>query len=68
MYEGKFLMLTPSVGVEQFWDVSKMESMWMRTSRVEAAYMGGVCMILILTAWPIPKGWHNLTTLNAYKQ
>jgi hypothetical protein len=45
-----FLMLTPSVGVEQFWDVSKMESMGMRTSRVEAAYMGGVCMILILTA------------------
>jgi hypothetical protein len=40
MDEGKFLMLTPSVGVEQFWDVSKMESMWMHTSRVEAAYMG----------------------------
>jgi hypothetical protein len=45
-----------------------MESMWMRTSRVEVAYMGGVCMILILTAWPIPKGRHSLTTLNAYKQ
>jgi hypothetical protein len=30
--------------------VSKMESMWMCTSRVEVAYMGGVCMILILTA------------------
>jgi hypothetical protein len=27
-----------------------MESMWMHTSRVEAAYMGGVYMILILTA------------------
>jgi hypothetical protein len=39
-------MLTPSVRVEQFWDVSK----WMRTSRVEAAYMGGVFMIFILTA------------------
>jgi hypothetical protein len=47
---GNFLMLTPSVGAEQFWDVSKMESMWMRTSRVEASYMGGVCVILILTA------------------
>jgi hypothetical protein len=45
-----------------------MESMWMRTSRVEVAYMGGVCVILILTVWPIPKGQHNLTTLNAYKQ
>jgi hypothetical protein len=43
-------MLTPSVGVEQFWDVSKMKSMWMCTSRVETAYMGGVCVILILTA------------------
>jgi hypothetical protein len=50
MDEGKFFMLTPDVGVEQFWDVSKMESMWMRTSRVEATYMGGVCVILILTA------------------
>jgi hypothetical protein len=50
MDEGKFLMLTPSVGVEQFWDVSKMKSMWMCTSRVETAYMGGVCVILILTA------------------
>jgi hypothetical protein len=48
--KGKKFMLTPSVGVEQFWDVSKMESMWMRTSRVEVAYMGGVCVILILTA------------------
>jgi hypothetical protein len=67
MDEGKFLMLTPSVAVEQFWDVSKMESIWMRTSRVEAAYMGGVCMTLILTACPIPKGRHSLTTLNAYK-
>jgi hypothetical protein len=47
--KGNFLMLTPSAGVEQFWDVSKMESMWMLTSRVEAAYMGGVCVILILT-------------------
>jgi hypothetical protein len=47
---GKFLMLTPSVGVEQFWDVSKMKSMWMRTFTVEATYMGGVCVILILTA------------------
>jgi hypothetical protein len=25
MDEGIFLMLTPSVGVEQFWDVSKWE-------------------------------------------
>jgi hypothetical protein len=50
MDKEKFLMLTPSVGVEQFWDVSKMESLWMRTSRVEAAYMGRVCVILILTA------------------
>jgi hypothetical protein len=50
MDEGKKIMLTPSVGVEQVWDVSKMESMWMRTSRVEVAYMGEVCVILILTA------------------
>jgi hypothetical protein len=49
MDEGKFFLLTPSVGVEQFWDVSKMKSMWMRTSSVEAAYMGGVYVILILT-------------------
>jgi hypothetical protein len=49
MDEGKFLMLTLSVGVEQFWDVSKIESMWMHTFRVEAVYMGGVCVILILT-------------------
>jgi hypothetical protein len=42
--------------------------MWMHTSRVEAAYMGGVYVILILTAWPIPKGQHNLIILNAHKQ
>jgi hypothetical protein len=48
--KGNFFMLTPSVGVEQFWDVSKIESIWMRTSRVEVAYMGGVFVILILIA------------------
>jgi hypothetical protein len=29
--------------------------------------MGGVYVVLILTAWPIPKGRHNLAILNAHK-
>jgi hypothetical protein len=44
MNEGKFLMLTPSIGAEQLIGLCLMESMWMRTSRVETAYMGGVYM------------------------
>jgi hypothetical protein len=47
--KGILIYAPPSVGVEQFWDVSKWKNMWMHTSRVEAAYMAGVYMILILT-------------------
>jgi hypothetical protein len=39
--------------------------MLLRTSSVEAAYLGGVYMILILDAWQVSKGQQSLTKLNA---
>jgi hypothetical protein len=42
-----------------------MEGMLLRTSSIEVAYLGGVCMILILKAWQVSKGQQSLTTLNA---
>jgi cytochrome bd-type quinol oxidase subunit 1 len=42
-----------------------MGSMLLRTSSVEAAYLGGVCVILILKAWQVSKGQQSSTALNA---
>jgi hypothetical protein len=33
----------------------------LRTYRVEVAYVGGVCLILILKAWQVSKGQQSLT-------
>jgi len=40
----------------------------MRTFSVEAAYVGGVYVILILKAWLVPKGQQSSTKLHAHKQ
>jgi hypothetical protein len=42
--------------------------MWVRTSRTEAACMGGVYVHLDFNHMTIPKDLHSLTTLNAHKQ
>jgi hypothetical protein len=42
-----------------------MEDMLLRTSNIEATYLSGVYMILILKAWQVSKGQQSLTTLNA---
>jgi hypothetical protein len=42
-----------------------MECMLLRTSSIEAAYLGGVYVILILKAWQVSKGQQRLTKLNA---
>jgi hypothetical protein len=44
-----------------------MEGMLLRISNIEAAYLGGVYMILILKAWQVSKGQQSLTALNAKK-
>jgi cytosine/uracil/thiamine/allantoin permease len=41
-----------------------MECMLFRTSSIEAAYLGGVYVILILKAWQVSKGQQSLTKLN----
>ena len=42
-----------------------VDDMFLRTSSVEAAYVDGVYVILILRVWPVSKGQQSLTTLNA---
>jgi hypothetical protein len=42
-----------------------MEFMLLRTFSIEAAYLGGVYVILILKAWQVSKGQQSLTKLNA---
>jgi hypothetical protein len=41
-----------------------MEGMLLRTSSIEATYLGEVYVILILKAWQVFKGQQSLTTLN----
>jgi hypothetical protein len=45
---------------------SRWNGMLLHTSRVETAYLGGVCVILILKARQVSKGQQSLTKLNAY--
>jgi Flp pilus assembly protein protease CpaA len=56
--DGKYL------GVEYFW----VDLDWMACCCIllEVAYLGGVCVILILKARQVSKGQQSLTKFNAY--
>jgi hypothetical protein len=46
-------------------DRNEKHGIGLRTSKVEATYVGRVCVILILKAWQVSKGQPSSTTLNA---
>jgi hypothetical protein len=58
-----WVVFSPSVGKK--FGGSKWKGMLLRTSSVEAAYLSGVYVILILKVWQASKGQQSSTMLNA---